>query len=371
MASRLPVSGPVPRSTLSSMVPYIPGRSVQDVQSEYGVAEVIKLASNENPFGSPVTPAELALAIAETAVYPHLASAPIMQVLATQFDVSVDQIVMGNGSDEILTMVGLAYLNPGDGVITATGTFSEYRFVATLMDAKLTEIPLTSDWYYDLDAIANAINPSTKLIFIANPNNPTGLIVTTAELAQFMARVPLHVLVVVDEAYAEFVDDPEYPNPVRWIDRYPNILVTRTFSKLYGLAGYRIGYAIGSSSVIHALYTVRQPFNVNTIALAAAQLALGKGDYIQRTLINNTEQRARLTRLLTDMGTLVLASHANFVCVKWGDDARDVVEACMKRGIIVRHLASFGMPNFIRITVGTPEQNDRLLAVLSELVGKK
>lgn len=357
--------GPLPRPTLSTMVPYTPGRSVQDVQAEFGVSEVVKLASNENPFGSPITPEELATAIVETAVYPHLASAPVLSALASQFGISTTQIVIGNGSDELLTLIGLAYLNPGDGVITASGTFSEYRFVANLMDAALTECPMTPDWQYDLTAIAEAVTANTKLIFIANPNNPTGLIVGADALSQLMVRVPSHVLVVIDEAYAEFVDDPTYPNTVDWIARYPNLLVTRTFSKLYGLAGYRIGYAMGSPAVIAALYKVRQPFNVNSVALTAANLALGKVDYIQRTLLNNTVQRTRLTQALTALGRVVLPSHANFVCVRWGEDAGDVVMACMRQGVIVRHLASFGMPDFIRITVGTPAQNDRVLAVLT------
>jgi histidinol-phosphate aminotransferase len=357
----------IPRATLDAIKPYLPGKSIQDVQAELGLTDVIKLASNENPFGSPVSPEELADIIREVGFYPHLGSAPLLAQLAQKWGVSQDQLIVGNGSDEILTMIGLAYLNPGDQVLTAAGTFSEYGFVAHLMDADLIEIPLTH-FTFDLIAIAEAITDRTKIVFIANPNNPSGTIVSQAELCQLMERVPSTVLVVMDEAYYEFVDRADYPNSIALMQDFPNIVVTRTFSKLYGLAGFRIGYAIARPEVIQILYKVRQPFNVNSVALAAASLALGKDAFIEQTLHNNREQRLALTSAITELGYPVIPSEANFLCIWIGNNAADCARYCLEQGVIIRHLASFGMSEFIRVTIGTPAQNQRFLSVLAQFV---
>ncbi|NBV42117.1 aminotransferase class I/II-fold pyridoxal phosphate-dependent enzyme [bacterium] len=252
--------------------------------------------------------------------------------------------------------------------MTAAGTFSEYGFVSHLMDGQVVQIPLTPDFRFDLTAMADAITSKTRLIFIANPNNPTGTIVTDTELRLFMAQVPPDVAVILDEAYAEFVTSPEYPDSISLLAHYPNLIVTRTFSKLYGLAGFRIGYAVASPDVIATLYKVRQPFNVNSIALAAAEIAIQNTKFVQKTLENNDNQKKWLMTELSNLGFNPLPSEANFICVMIGAHAKDIAQLLMRQGIIVRHLASFGMPEAIRITIGTPEQNARLLEQLKKSV---
>lgn len=358
-----------PRDTLKNIIPYKPGKSIQQVQSELGLSQVIKLGSNENPWGSPVSTEEMADIIASVAMYPDIRSGPLLGKLADRLGVSESHLMLGNGSDEILTMIGLAYLNPGDRVLTAKETFSEYGFVAHLMNAQLKEIAL-KDYTFDLDAMGVVINaPSerpVKMVFIANPNNPTGTIVKSSDFRRFVNAIPSDVLVVMDEAYAEFVEDPDYPNSISLLTEYPNLIVTRTFSKLYGLAGFRIGYAIASPEIIAVLYKVRQPFNINSLALAAATVALDKTEFVARTLANNREERDRLTRVFLGHQLPVIPTHANFVCVPFGKDAALIVRKLLERGIIVRHLASFGMPDHVRITIGTPEQNTLLIAALAD-----
>jgi histidinol-phosphate aminotransferase len=358
-----------PRETLKNIVPYKPGKSIQQVQSELGLSRVIKLASNENPWGSPVSVDEMADIIASVAMYPDIGSGPLLGKLAHRLGVSESHLMLGNGSDEILTMIGLAYLNPGDRVLTAKETFSEYGFVAHLMNAQLEEIAL-KDYTFDLDAMAVAINASSKrpvkMVFIANPNNPTGTIVKSSDVRRFMTAIPSDVLVVMDEAYGEFVEDPDYPNSIALLTEYPNLIVTRTFSKLYGLAGFRIGYAIASPEIIDVLYKVRQPFNINSLALAAATVALDKTEFVSLTLANNWSERDRLITAFLGHGLTVIPTQANFVCLSIGDAAPLIVRKLLERGIIVRHLASFGMPGHVRITIGTPEQNTLLIAALAD-----
>lgn len=352
-----------PRECLSKIVPYKPGRSIADVQAEIGHDRVIKLASNENPFGCPISPADLTQIIESVAMYPDIASSTLLDELSLQWGVNRSQIILGNGSDEILTMIGLAYLNPGDRVLTARETFSEYGFVAHLMDAHLDQVPLT-DFRFDLSHMINAIQPTTQLIFIANPNNPTGTILRHSEFYDFMTQVPSHIGVIIDEAYIEFVDDSEFPRSIEMVSEFPNLIVTRTFSKLYGLAGFRIGYAIAHEEVIQTLYKVRQPFNVNSVALAAASMALKKTEFISQTLQNNRVERARLQAAFEIHGYRVLESHANFICIHIGPEAKVFVSQLLAAGIIVRHLESFGMPAFVRITIGTSEQNGELMAAM-------
>lgn len=358
-----------PRKTLSQIVPYKPGRSIEEVRAEVGVDSIIKLASNENPFGSPVSPTELSECIASVGMYPDIVSSRLLAQLSQKIGVAPAQIILGNGSDEILTMLGLAYLNPGDRVLTAIETFSEYGFVTYLADAVLDTVPLI-EFKFDLQAMAAAIRPETRLIFIANPNNPTGTIIRTPEFLEFMAQVPHSVGVVLDEAYAEFVDDPQYPNSVALLEQFPNLIVTRTFSKLYGLAGFRIGYAIAHPDIISTVYKVRQPFNINSVALGAASIALEKSEFVEKTLKNNRDERQRIRQFFETKGYRVIDSQANFLCIEIGASAVDCVRQLLMRGIIIRHLASFGMPHFVRITIGTPEQNDALIRAVTDIKTK-
>lgn len=342
-----------PRYQLESIPPYIPGLSTQEVMNRFNLSSVIKLASNENPLGCPVPPHIFADAIRSAHQYPHYTTGLIDQ-LAQHHQVSPHQLILGNGSDEILQLIALSTLNPSDSVLTALQTFSEYRFSAALAGAPCYEIPLRN-YQYDVPALLQALNPTTKLMYIANPNNPTGTILNRYDIETLMNRIPPSVLVVFDQAYDAYVTDPHWM-PLSDLLAYPNVVVTRTFSKLYGLAACRIGYAISSPSIIQLIQKARSPFNVNSLALIAAQYALTQTQFVQDSLAMNQAGLRYLTSELTQRGMLVIPSQANFVCVKMGPTAKQVTQMLLERGIIIRHLASFGYPDFIRITIGSLPQ---------------
>ncbi|MGE4170737.1 MAG: histidinol-phosphate transaminase [Candidatus Margulisiibacteriota bacterium] len=355
------------RPNLDAITPYTPGRAIQDVVREFGVKNPIKLASNENPFGCPLSAAELSEVITSAQLYPHQPSSRLFETLSQRLGCSADNLIFGNGSDEILQMLGLAFLNPTDEVLSSEHTFSEYEFVAKLMGVPFKTVPM-NNFRYDLPGFLAAITPATKLIFIANPNNPTGTCISHDELAQFLAKVPEQVLVVVDEAYAEFVTDPTFPRSVELQNQFPNLVITRTFSKLFGLAGFRLGYAVASAKVLTWLKRVQQPFNVGSIALKAGELALEKAGFIEKTLNNNQSELKRFQAELPELGFSILPTQANFICALGTQDAKPLVEWLMTQGLIIRHLGSFGLPNAIRITIGLPEQNERCLSLIRRRV---
>ena len=342
---------------------YEPGKPIEDVARELGLgpAGIIKLASNENPFGaSPkaIDAARRALDAAE--LYPDGGTVALRDKLATRYAVKPEQIVVGNGSNELIELLGHVFLCPGDEVVMADCSFAVYTLVSLLFGAKPVQVPMV-EYRHDLKAMAAAVTEKTKLVFVCCPNNPTGTRNREAELLAFARSLPSHVVLVLDEAYIEYLDEPHDLRVL--IAEGRNVILLRTFSKVYGLAGFRIGYSISGAEMASLLNRARQPFNVNAIAQKAAMMALEDIDFVERCVTENRKGLVQLESGFTDLGLNYVASHANFVLVRVGDGARVFTEF-QKRGLIVRPMRSYRMPEWIRVTVGTKEQNARLLKEL-------
>jgi histidinol-phosphate aminotransferase len=283
--------------------------------------------------------------------------------LAQHWSVEPENLIIGNGSDEIIQFIGLAYVQPGDEVLTAHPSFVRYEAAAVLNAGVLVAAPLR-DLRFDLPAMADRISDRTRVVFIANPNNPTGTMVTRAELERFLDRVPEHLVVAMDEAYFEYADSPDYPDSLEYMRQGRNVIVLRTFSKIYGLAGLRVGYGIARPELVRYLHQVREPFNVNSLAQAAACASLRDPDQVERSRRVNREGKAALTAAFDAMALPYAPTEANFILVDVKRDCRSVYEGLLRRGIIVRTGDIFGLPTHLRVTIGTPEQNDRFLREL-------
>jgi len=353
------------RKTIQSLPEYVPGKSIESIESAGLVSGVIKLASNENPRGPAVQDFGL-LESAFTQYYPDVSRAPILSKLATKFGVSVENIILGNGSDDVIQMLCLAFLNAGDEVLTSDCTFSVYERCARIMDATVVKVPL-KDNVYDLAGLLAKVSSSTKLIFLANPNNPTGTIVTHEALEKFLAALPQSLVVVLDEAYSDYVHSADFPDSVSLIQRFENLITLRTFSKIYGLAGLRIGYGIGGSELVAILHQVRQPFNINSLAMKAAELALDCQEFVTESIKLNEEGKRYLYKELQSLGLSYTPTESNFIYIDLAKPAQDVFEALLKLGIIIRPLNSFGRPNAIRVTVGTMPENRAFIAALNKV----
>jgi histidinol-phosphate aminotransferase len=353
-----------PRRCLANIVPYQPGKPIAEVKREYGLTNVIKLASNENPLGPSVRALAAAQkSLSEVELYPDGAAYDLRLALAKAHGWDPKKIILGCGSNELILLLGQAFLEPGDEVLTADMTFVVYPTVAQLAEAQLVAVPLKK-FVFDLKALARAVTPLTKMIFIANPNNPTGTALAPRELERFVAGVPASCLVVLDEAYFEYLDAPWRPNSLAWAKRQPNLVLLRTFSKAYGLAGLRVGYGLVSEAVAQAVERVRAPFNVNSVAQAAALAALADKKHMVRSVALAKRERVWLSAQLAKAGFTPVPSQANFVfaAVPWGTGQAWFMEL-MKLGVIVRP-----MPGpYLRITAGTRAQNQRLLAAVKEV----
>ena len=355
-----------PRPELSKLSDYVPGKSIEEIRERFGLAKVVKLASNENPLGASPKAVEAFHRIADSLhLYPRGDAPKLIDSIAKMYGVATNEIVIGNGSDEIIDMVGKAFIRQGDNCVGITPTFSVYKFTTLSNGADFIGVG-EGEVRASLDDLAKAVNDKTRVAFICNPNNPTGAYYTEAEIRDFLKKVPQNVLVFLDEAYAEFATAPDYPNMAKFVREYPNLFVNRTFSKIYGLAGLRVGYAFSNAEVIRALWKVKPPFDVNQAAQVAAIAALGDKEHVQATRKMNAEGIAVLTREFSALGLKVLPTQANFICVKIGERAKELVAFLESNGMIVRGLTSFGMPEYIRVTVGKPEEN----AFLMELVKK-
>jgi histidinol-phosphate aminotransferase len=350
------------------LAPYQPGKPIEELEREYGVTNAIKLASNENPLGpSPKALDAARSALAELARYPDGNGFTLKRALAKRLGVDIPQITLGNGSNDILEFTARAFVGAGDEVIFSEHAFAVYPIVTQAVGARAV-VTRARNWGHDLTAMRAAISERTRLVFIANPNNPTGTWLKRAELEGFLVSLPAHVIVVLDEAYFEFVREPEYPDGVLWLGRYPNLIVARTFSKAYGLAGLRVGYGLSSPAIADVLNRVRQPFNVNSVALAAAGAALDDREHVERTIHLNAEGMRQLIGGFRVLGLNHIPSVGNFVCVDLGRPAAPVYEALLREGVIVRPVANYGMPNHLRVTVGLPEENERFLKALEKVV---
>lgn len=357
------------RQTVDRITPYVPGKSSEEVAQQYGVTHIVKLASNENPLGPPPMAIEaIQREATNSALYPDGASRELVRRLAERVQADEDMFIVGNGSDEVLKLLAEAYLEPGNEVVYADPTFSEYAYVTRLMGAEEVRVPLTDDGVHDLAAMRDAVTDKTKFIFICNPNNPTGTAVNEHSLRSFLSDLPSSVLVIVDEAYVEYVDMPSFPDTVALMREGFNVVVTRTFSKVYGLAGLRVGYGIGPQPIIDYVRRVKEPFNVNRLAQVAAIAALQDNNHLQRSIQMNEKERARLTSELEKMGLRVTPSEANFVWVHLKREAQPIFHTLLQRGVIIREGSAFGHPEHVRITVGTHEQNNTFLHHLQRVL---
>jgi histidinol-phosphate aminotransferase len=356
------------RRCVRDLTPYVPGKPIEEVQRQLGLTDIIKLASNENPLGpSPKAVEAIRQAAEEVRLYPDNDCYRLRNRLAAHLNVPAEQIILGHGSDELIHNIGLAFVAPGDEVMMCTGPFSQYEFTAKLMEAKPVYVPM-ADYRYDIAGMVRRLTPSTKVVFIANPNNPTGAMVTRKELAGLMAAVSGRTIVVLDEAYHEYVDDPEYPDSLALVRAGRNVIALRTFSKIYALAGLRIGYGATTAALAAAMERVREPFNVSSVAQAAALASLDDSEQVTRTRGLNSESRQYLYREFGRLGLRYTRSQANFVWVDVGRGCQQVFGALLRRGVIVRTGDIFGAPTHIRVTTGTPEQNQRFVQALEEVL---
>ena len=358
-----------------ALQPYQPGKPLAELEREYGVRNAVKLASNENPLGpSPRALQAAQHALADIFRYPDGNGFALKTALARRHGVATQQITLGNGSNDILELVTRAFVTPENEVVFSEHAFAVYPIVTQAVGARAVVTPARA-WGHDLDAMRAAVNSRTRIVFIANPNNPTGTWLPAAEVEAFIAAMPAHALVVLDEAYVEYACDVrlgarDYAEGAAWVARFPNLVVTRTFSKVYGLAGLRVGYGVSHADVADYLNRVRQPFNVNSVALAAAEAALDDTGHLQRSLEANAAGMRQLTAGFAALGLEYIPSVGNFVCVDVGAEGLPVYERLLREGVIVRPVANYGMPRHLRITVGTASENDRVLGALARVLNK-
>lgn len=356
---------------VQKLSPYAPGKPIAELAREFNLdpKDIIKLASNENP----LPPSEKALAaikaeLAELTRYPDGNGFILKDALVKRYGCSHDQILLGNGSNDVIEIVARAFLHPGVNAVYSQYSFAVYAIETLATGAQQREVP-AKNWGHDLDAMLAAIDENTRIVFVANPNNPTGTWFTAEQLDRFMAKVPNHVIVAFDEAYIEYAqDDNELPDGLEFVKRYPNLIVSRTFSKAYGLSSLRVGYGIADPKLIDVLNRIRQPFNVNSFGLTAAAAMLTDTDYLQKSQQLNTAGMKQLEKGVTELGLHYIPSKGNFIAVDMGQNAMPIFNALLKEGIILRPLAGYNMPNFLRISTGTEQENARCLAALAKVL---
>ena len=355
---------------LRDLVVYEPGKPIEETARELGVdpAEIVKLASNENPLGpSPKAVRAMRAALSTAHLYPDGSGFYLCKAIAAKLGLKPENVILGNGSNEVIEFLGHAFLNPGDDVITCQYAFIVYKLLATAFGLRTIETP-SPDYQQNLDATLEAITPKTRVIFIPNPNNPTGTLVSQHAIDRFMSRVPQTIVVVFDEAYFEFLDDP--PDTLRFVRDGRNVVVLRTFSKIHGLAGLRIGYAVASPEMIQVLHKTRQPFNVNSIAHAGALAALNDEAHLSKTKRVVDEGRAYLQEQFGALRIPFVPAVANFLMVNVGDGCA-VFQKLLRQKIIVRPLKGYGLPEWVRVSVGTMEENKKLIAALQEVLSRQ
>ncbi len=355
---------------IRSLSPYQPGKPIAELAREMGLEEanIVKLASNENPLGvGDKTRLAMLRALDDIARYPDGNGFELKDALVRRYGVAMDQVVLGNGSNDILELVAGAYLAPDTEAVFSQYAFAVYPLATIAAGATCVPVP-AKDYGHDLEAMLAAVTERTRVIFIANPNNPTGTFISGTALEAFLARVPEQVLVVLDEAYTEYLEPAQRYDAIAWLARFPNLLVSRTFSKAYGLAGLRVGYGLGNPAVIDLLNRVRQPFNVSSVAMAAAAAALFDDDFLARTFEMNCAGMAQLTEGFARHGLEWIPSAGNFVTVKVGDAAA-VNQSLLRQGVIVRPIAGYGLPEWLRISIGLESENARFLEAISKAVG--
>jgi histidinol-phosphate aminotransferase len=359
---------------IRAIAPYQAGKPISEVAREFGLDEskITKLASNENPFGVPESSKQAMMqAAADLGRYPDANAFDLKAAISKKFDVPADWVTLGNGSNDILEIAAKAFVKTGESVVYAQYSFAVYALATQGIGARAIVVPAVN-YGHDLDAMADAIDADTKLVFIANPNNPTGTFAPAAELEAFLRKVPQHVIVVLDEAYNEFLSPENQYESTRWVREFPNLIVSRTFSKAYGLAGLRVGFAIAQPAVTDLMNRVRQPFNVNSMAQAAAIAALNDQAFLDKSAHNNSDGYAQFVAAFEAMGLEYVPSYGNFVLVKVGNDdgaGARVNLALLKQGVIVRPVGNYGLPQWLRISIGLPEENAICIEALKKALG--
>ncbi len=359
------------RPNVLQMQPYSPGKPVEEVKRELGLERVVKIASNENPLGpSPTAVADVQESASRMHVYPDGAAHSLRTALADKFAIDRQQILVGNGSDELIHLLGLVLLGEGDEMVMGDPSFSRYDAAAHLSVANLIKVPLDDEYRHDLPAMARAVTDRTRLLWVANPNNPTGTVVRKPEVDQFLDDLPESVVVVLDEAYYEFAaDQPDFPNSLEYVKAgRPNVVGLRTFSKAYGLAGIRVGYGFAPPAVADAIERAREPFDVNSLAQVAAVAALDDDEHITKTVETNRRGLKTLAGVFAEVGARPMESFANFVFADLGRPARPVFDALLRRGVITRPGDVLGNPTCLRVSVGTDEEMDIFVKELKEVM---
>lgn len=357
-----------PKANIVDLPVYQPGKPIEEVKRELGLSEVIKLASNENPFGfSEKAKAALLADLANLSIYPDGASVELSAALAAKLHVEPDQLIFGAGSDEVILMITRAFLRPGDETVMASHTFPQYKHNAQVEGATCIEVPLR-DGTHDLPAMLAKVNDKTRIVWLCNPNNPTGTMVSHDEVAAFLQQVPKHVMVVLDEAYVEYIDAPEFPNSLELLNQFENIVILRTFSKIYGLAALRIGYGIGRASTIRSINQVREPFNTGRLAQAAALASVLDDEFVEFCRTENRKGIAYMCAQFDELGLRYFPAYGNFVMVDTDKPAAEVFDGLLRRGIIVRGGHKLDFPTHIRVTVGSQQQNEAFIKALREVL---
>lgn len=357
-----------PRPELSNLEDYVPGKSIDEICEKYGLKSAVKLASNENPWGPSPKAKEAYLSIVETLhLYPRGNAPKLIDALAAKYKVKVENLILGNGSDEVIDLIGKAFLRPGDVCVGVVPTFSVYEFTTLEAGAEFRRFDVGTG-KADIKKLAAAVDEKTRVLFLCSPNNPTGVYYTEAEILELLSLIPKTTLLFLDEAYAEFAVAEDYPKLATRLDEFPNLFLNRTFSKIYGLAGLRLGYGMGNAEMIKNMWKVKPPFDVNLAAQAGAVAALSDTEFVESTRKHNREGIEVLTKGMSELGFEVLPTQGNFVCIKIGEKFQELLGFLESCGMIVRGLKSFGLPGYIRVTAGKPEENAFFLDLVKEWV---
>ncbi|MEY3997056.1 MAG: hypothetical protein RL344_1399 [Pseudomonadota bacterium] len=372
-SSHLPLKTDKPQAPdyIQAIAPYVGGKPIEELAREMGipVEKIVKLASNENPLGIPVS-AKLAMqaVIDDLGRYPDGNAFELKKIISQRLNTPTNWITLGNGSNDILELITRAYLKPTQSAVFSQYSFVVYGLVTQAVGADSIVVPAmtsgTHELGHDLPAMLAAITTDTQIIFIANPNNPTGTFLTAQQISDFLAQVPSHIVVVLDEAYNEYLDDNLRFDATQWVKQYPNLVVSRTLSKAYGLAGIRVGYAIAQAAITDVLNRIRQPFNVNSLAQAAAIAAIQDDDFLQRSQLINSVGYTQLTQACERLNLKYIPSKANFILIHLGEHAQTVNQSLLKQGIIVRPVASYGLPNYLRVSIGLDCENAAFITAL-------
>ncbi|MGY4691524.1 histidinol-phosphate transaminase [Salibacterium sp. K-3] len=355
-----------PREQMAEVAMYSPGKPVEELQRELGLSRVIKMASNENPYGSsPKARDAMVEEMKHIHFYPEVTAPVLADALSKHLEVPSDRFIFGNGSDEIIRMLTRTYVNPGEEVVMAEVTFPRYRTNVLIEGGVPVSVPMEKGTH-DLEGMKTALNERTKMVFVCNPNNPTGTIVGEQELLRFLESIPSDVLVVLDEAYYEYVHSDDYLESLEYLDQYPNLVILRTFSKVYGMASVRVGYGITQPEIVQELLKGKEPFNVNRLAQAGAVAALEDSEFLEHTLEKNKEGRIYLEDAFKRLGLSSFPTHTNFIMVDVKQDAAAVHESLLKQGVIIRPGHVMGYPTMLRVTIGTEEENEQFIHALEK-----